>query len=1224
MADIDGQAVGAKREREEEEETEHKHKHHKHEEDEGDREEGSDTELDACCGSKHGGKASQVPVLSLRPTQLAVGMYQVSFKVGRLKQMLKDGSLQGYLRSHPVPVVEGPGGGLYMTDHHHLASALVKLAAQVDSPKDRKKGRSKPCIEPADKALSRDWSKEKEESPKFWEDLIDKQCAWAGHLKGSLAVGKDGQPRVRYEYEMLSPADMMPRMPSTVTGLQDDPYRSLAAYVRYAKGYSKPRPSAGGNEQPEFFVEFKWAQYLLGKMGELQGEPDNARVLEAALDYAKSPDAADLPGYIGDKKNKKADKKDEHDEGPIKQQDGGRPARALHSRVPAAAPPAAPAAPATGTKPAVTSSWPCKGGELVRVLQQGPSTGSEQHQVTIVLDSSFMIRGKGIAQGSTVELHWGVYRSSPHLWQHPAAVTPEGSTKDERSGAMRSAMAPSSDGSVHSITLSVPAELAPLTLGFVLRVSPPPGADGGTRPDFITPLRGRHFSALIGCSAGSATQPGPLLLPPPPAPPGAAWPAAAGAAPSAAGKARGRAVVDTAPGAAAERHRPVNFAVRCRGAERVCLVLLRPQDGGEWGMVELVLDPVLNRSGELWHIAVEGLHSLEGLCYGWRLEGDVSWESGSRVQPYQLLLDPCCPSLRYFPAGPAAEGSPLPLPTVELPDGSKAAALSSLDGLAADAAWQATAAAAPGGAPAGQQEFVPGPDHALEDLRVMEVDVRTFARGKEVQHPGTYLGVAERAAHIRAVGANAVVITPCYATAKGIGLLSRAAVHLMAADPALARDGSTSVAAAAEFRSMVSQLHAAGIEVYLMLELTFTAEGTDSHPNPLSLRGLDYGSYYRSNGVLNCGDASMRQYLLRVLQHWAGEGVDGFCFINAENLVQDREGTVLDAPPLADAICHDPLLRRLKLVALASDDTLLPRGGVRGFPHWGLWQQRNTAFGADLMAFLAEGTLGLLTTVAGRLTGSASIFDSDWDAGLPGNLAIGRRPSFAMNSITVLGRQSLAELAAEAAELAAAACAAEAAQGLGGVGGAPPSAATVAKSLLALAVLSLGVPIIPQDTVADLAAARFVGVLMRLRSRLAPLLLPPRFDSPRDIRWHSALDPLVEPIWDAELAAEAVAAGQRSINYLAFSVRSTDGQAVYVGINPHPHAVPAFLPTPPPGRVWERVIDTSLPPPDDALLEGGQPVRSTTYQVNSKAVVVLQAAVLETSGLQRPPGQLPA
>ncbi len=67
-----------------------------------------------------------------------------------------------------------------------------------------------------------------------------------------------------------------------------------------------------------------------------------------------------------------------------------------------------------------------------------------------------------------------------------------------------------------------------------------------------------------------------------------------------------------------------------------------------------------------------------------------------------------------------------------------------------------------------------------------------------------------------------------------------------------------------------------------------------------------------------------------------------------------------------------------------------------------------------------------------------------------------------MNSITVLGRQSLAELAAEAAEVAAAANAADAALGLGTIAGAPPSAATISKSLLALAVLSLGVPIIPQ------------------------------------------------------------------------------------------------------------------------------------------------------------------
>lgn len=76
----------------------------------------------------------------------------------------------------------------------------------------------------------------------------------------------------------------------------------------------------------------------------------------------------------------------------------------------------------------------------------------------------------------------------------------------------------------------------------------------------------------------------------------------------------------------------------------------------------------------------------------------------------------------------------------------------------------------------------------------------------------------------------------------------------------------------------------------------------------------------------------------------------------------------------------------------------------------------------------------------------------------------GRRPAFGINSITVLGRQSLAELTTEAAGLAAAAGAAEVARGYGGAPGAggPPSAATISKSLLALAVLALGVPCIPQ------------------------------------------------------------------------------------------------------------------------------------------------------------------
>ena len=40
----------------------------------------------------------------------------------------------------------------------------------------------------------------------------------------------------------------------------------------------------------------------------------------------------------------------------------------------------------------------------------------------------------------------------------------------------------------------------------------------------------------------------------------------------------------------------------------------------------------------------------------------------------------------------------------------------------------------------------------------------------------------------------------------------------------------------------------------------------------------------------------------------------------------DRDGLVLDAPPLVEAIAHDPRLRALKLIAAPGDDALLPRG----------------------------------------------------------------------------------------------------------------------------------------------------------------------------------------------------------------------------------------------------------------------------------------------------------
>ena len=66
--------------------------------------------------------------------------------------------------------------------------------------------------------------------------------------------------------------------------------------------------------------------------------------------------------------------------------------------------------------------------------------------------------------------------------------------------------APRADAGRYSLTLTVPASMAPLTLAFVLYVPPAPGAKAAKpKGQYITPLQGRHFSAVIGMQAGAAT-----------------------------------------------------------------------------------------------------------------------------------------------------------------------------------------------------------------------------------------------------------------------------------------------------------------------------------------------------------------------------------------------------------------------------------------------------------------------------------------------------------------------------------------------------------------------------------------------------------------------------------------------------------------------------------------------------------------------------------------------
>ena len=201
-----------------------------------------------------------------------------------------------------------------------------------------------------------------------------------------------------------------------------------------------------------------------------------------------------------------------------------------------------------------------------------------------------------------------------------------------------------------------------------------------------------------------------------------------------------------------------------------------------------------------------------------------------------------------------------------------------------------------------------------------------------------------------------------------------------------------------EFKTMVSRLHDAGIEVILDVVYNHTAEGNELGPT-LSFRGIDNKSYYRLDATnerhyidyTGCGNSLNldHPFVLKMvtdsLRYWVREmHVDGFRFDLATTLAR-REGEFSQNSTFLASISQDPVLSRVKLIAEPWD---LGYGGYRlgGFPVG--WSEWNDRFRDGVRRFW-RGTDGQISDMATRLTGSSDVFDR-----------AGRRPRASLNFIT--------------------------------------------------------------------------------------------------------------------------------------------------------------------------------------------------------------------------------
>ena len=196
-------------------------------------------------------KTIRVPLDSLRPTQMSVGMRSVKHKRRRLESRSAK-SFERLLTGRPIPAVRGPGGELFIVDHHHFGLALWH--AEVEHAWARvidDKSRLSPAV--------------------FWRRM---------EAEGRL-----------YPYDEEGRRIAPTALPLGLHELRHDPYRDLAWEVREAGGFVKSQIA---------YAEFHWANFFRQRIRLATVRRNHEAAVEKALRIARSRAAAKLPGYISD------------------------------------------------------------------------------------------------------------------------------------------------------------------------------------------------------------------------------------------------------------------------------------------------------------------------------------------------------------------------------------------------------------------------------------------------------------------------------------------------------------------------------------------------------------------------------------------------------------------------------------------------------------------------------------------------------------------------------------------------------------------------------------------------------------------------------------------------------------------------------------------------------------------------------------------------------------
>ena len=288
----------------------------------------------------------------------------------------------------------------------------------------------------------------------------------------------------------------------------------------------------------------------------------------------------------------------------------------------------------------------------------------------------------------------------------------------------------------------------------------------------------------------------------------------------------------------------------------------------------------------------------------------------------------------------------------------------------------------------------------LCDLIIYELHVRDFTHhpSSGVKHRGTFSGLMEKIPYLKELGINAVELMPIFEfdeTMNSRTVDDKQLLECWGYNTVGFFAPNSSYAAAnehnqegTEFKTLIRELHANGIEVILDVVFNHTAEGNEKGKT-ISFKGLDNniyymltpdGNYYNFSGcgnTLNCNHPVVQQLILECLRYWTiNYRVDGFRFDLASILGRNEDGSPMNNPPLLRTLANDPILSNVKLIAEAWDAGGLYQVG--SFPASGRWAEWNGRYRDALRSFL-KGDCWHAWDAAWSISGSGDLYGGFYD-----------------------------------------------------------------------------------------------------------------------------------------------------------------------------------------------------------------------------------------------------